>query len=342
MTSAEWAERIVRRLNRGAAKPLVNGVFRGLQFLDGLQIAWSRPKWQVPAGREKDAIYQGPGPLVIGGTGGSGTRVLARAVRDAGCYLGDTVNIAHDCMAFTGMWGRPFNPEILKGLSGWMLRPDELHAAISRYGQRETRRFSPAEKSALVDDILRRVAWLLRNRPTPDTPWGWKFPSSILLLPILDEIFPAMRFIHLVRDGRDMAFSSNQVALRGHGKAFLESESEGLPGPVRAAMLWNRMNMDAVSYGRAAMGERYLVVRFEDLCADPVRELSKIWTFMGFDAALSPEEAARSVAYGGKLGRWRTRADQELLRAVSASAEPGLRTFGYWPTPALSDTMPPR
>ena len=340
MTSAELLASVVRRIDRGPFKPLVEEAFRTLRFLDGVQIAWSRPSWKVPAGGEKDPIFQGPGPLVIAGTGGSGTRVLARAVRDAGCYIGDTLNVAHDCTAFTGMWGRRFNPEVLKGISGRMLRPDELFgASLPRYVARGTHPLSPSERSVLIDDLLRRLAWLLRNRPSPETPWGWKFPGSIHFLPLLDEVFPGMRFIHLVRDGRDMAFSKNQVQLRGYGRVFLGPDSDGLPEPVRSAMLWNTMNMDAARYGRAAMGERYLIVRFEDLCANPAQELSRVWRFMGFPAAISPEVASRSVSYRGQLGRWRGHPDHELLREVSARAEQGLRTFGYWPDPAFSDTM---
>lgn len=341
MTSAKLLSWVVRKIDKGPARPLVEGAFRGLQYLDGVQIAWSRPSWKVPAGGENDPVFQGPGPLVIGGSGGSGTRVLARAVRDAGCYIGDTMNVADDCMAFTGMWGRRFNPDVLKGVAGRMLRPDELFgASLPRYVARDTHPLSQAERSVLVDDLLRRLAWLLRNRPSPETPWGWKFPGSIHFLPLLDEVFPRMRFIHVVRDGRDMPFSRNQVQLRGYGRLFLGPDSDGLPEPVRSALLWNRMNMEAADYGRAAMGERYLIVRFEDLCANPAQELSRVWRFMGFPAAISPEEASRSVSYRGQLGRWRRHPDQQLLQQLSERAEQGLRAFGYWSEPALSDTMP--
>lgn len=343
MTSAERLLSVVRRLDKTRFEPLLAAVFRGLAFLDGVQIAWSRPAWKVPPGAEKNPIFQGPGPIVISGTGGSGTRVLAAALRDAGCYLGDTMNIAHDCTAFTGMWGRRFNPEILKGVSGRMLRPDELFgASLPRYVARHTRPLSDAERATLVDDLLRRLAWLLRNRPTPTTPWGWKFPASINFLPLLNEVFPEMRFVHLVRDGRDMAFSTNQVRVASYTPILLDPEAEGLPEPVRSAMLWNRMNVDAALYGQAVMKERYLVIRFEDLCADPGRELARLWSFMGFRAAVSPEVASRAVSYDGGLGRWRACADQELVREVSRRAEPGLRMFGYWPERELSDTMPSR
>ncbi|BCW93430.1 MAG: hypothetical protein KatS3mg007_1324 [Thermoanaerobaculum sp.] len=51
--------------------------------------------------------------------------------------------------------------------------------------------------------------------------WGWKEPRSIYLLPFWNELMPSLRFIHVIRDGRDMAFSANQNQLRKHGKCIL-------------------------------------------------------------------------------------------------------------------------
>ena len=57
----------------------------------------------------------------------------------------------------------------------------------------------------------------------PGRPWGWKEPRSIYLLPFFHQQLPALRFLHVVRDGRDMALSANQNQLRKHGN--------GLPSP---------------------------------------------------------------------------------------------------------------
>ena len=56
--------------------------------------------------------------------------------------------------------------------------------------------------------------------------WGWKEPRSIYLLPFFHRHLPGLRFLHVVRDGRDMAFSENQNQLRKHGEARV-SRPEG-------------------------------------------------------------------------------------------------------------------
>jgi hypothetical protein len=42
---------------------------------------------------------------------------------------------------------------------------------------------------------------------TPGTPWGFKLPQASHIVPLLDRLFPTARYIHLIRDGRDVALS---------------------------------------------------------------------------------------------------------------------------------------
>ena len=67
-----------------------------------------------------------------------------------------------------------------------------------------------------------------RDLPEDATAWGWKEPRSIYLLPFFNSVMPRLRFLHWMRDGRDMAFSENQQQLRKHGQTVLgPSESAG-------------------------------------------------------------------------------------------------------------------
>ncbi|MDQ2935964.1 MAG: sulfotransferase [Acidobacteriota bacterium] len=51
---------------------------------------------------------------------------------------------------------------------------------------------------------------------SPARPWGWKEPRTIFLLAFFHKYFPNMKFLHVVRDGRDMACSANQNQLESH------------------------------------------------------------------------------------------------------------------------------
>ena len=108
--------------------------------------------------------------------------------------------------------------------------------------------------------------------PAAATCWGWKEPRSIYLLPFLHAQMPSLRFLHFVRDGRDMALSENQNQLIKHGSVVLGGARVSWRRPVRSIALWSRANCAAADYCERELGDAYLRVRFEDLCAEPSRD----------------------------------------------------------------------
>ena len=156
---------------------------------------------------------------------------------------------------------------------------------------------------------------------TDDGPWGWKAPHSYLFLPFLHRRFPEMRFIHVIRDGRDIALSSNQRQARRYGRLLNRpDESE----PVRSAAWWSWANLRAAKLGEGLLGGGYLAVRFEELCKDPAAVTRRIAAFSGgADAALATEVTAPS-----SIGRWRDQ-DAAEMREVEATCEEALLRFGY-------------
>jgi hypothetical protein len=62
--------------------------------------------------------------------------------------------------------------------------------------------------------------------------WGWKNSGSVHLLRFLHDEFPSVRFLHLVRDRRDMAYSPNQYQVRHYGNVLLTPEGKALEPAV--------------------------------------------------------------------------------------------------------------
>ncbi len=52
------------------------------------------------------------GPMVIGATGGSGTRVVAGIVRDAGMFIGERLNAYEDDLDVADYLDRWINPYV--------------------------------------------------------------------------------------------------------------------------------------------------------------------------------------------------------------------------------------
>ncbi|MGR3319942.1 MAG: hypothetical protein ACUZ8O_15855 [Candidatus Anammoxibacter sp.] len=51
----------------------------------------------------------------------------------------------------------------------------------------------------------------------PIVMWGWKNPRWMWIIPFLVTRFPGVRFVHLVRDGRDMGLTKNKLLLKSSG-----------------------------------------------------------------------------------------------------------------------------
>jgi Sulfotransferase family len=182
----------------------------------------------------------------------------------------------------------------------------------------------PAEvERAMLDDL---AAVLLEHclARAPGRSWGWKEPRSIYLLPFFHRHLPALRFLHVVRDGRDLALSSNQNQLRKHGDAA--PIPPDLPEAERSIALWSWVNLGAARYGEEHLGDHYLRVRFEDLCARPVEVAGDIFGF--FDLEGDPAVALDAIATPSSLGRWRA----EQPATIAAFEEQGaaaLVELGY-------------
>jgi hypothetical protein len=175
----------------------------------------------------------------------------------------------------------------------------------------------------MLDDLAVLVAEHC-SALAPGRPWGWKEPRSIYLLPFFHRHLPALRFLHVVRDGRDMAVSTNQNQLRKHGTSA--PIPRDLPEAERSIALWSWVNLAAARYGKEHLGYRYLRVRFEDLCARPVEIASDILRF--FELPGDPVRALDALSTPRSLGRWR-RESPAMIAALEGHGGHALVELGY-------------
>ena len=242
------------------------------------------------------------GPAVVGATGGSGTRVVARILRHAGLFIGTELNQMEDALKLGGYSDRWINVSLFH-------RNGPLPTAVER---------------AMLDDLGN----VLREHCSgvgPAQTWGWKEPRSIYLLEFFHAHLPAFRFLHVVRDGRDMARAVNQRQLEKHGEAA--GIPIDLPATVRSISLWSRINLAAASFGETRLGDRYLRIRFEDLCARPVEVAAEIIGFLELDGDAAVA-ALDEIVPPGSLGRWRTD-DPGTIAELERVGSEALVELGY-------------
>jgi hypothetical protein len=242
-------------------------------------------------------------PNIIGATGGSGTRVFARIVRRGGMFIGENLNASEDAIDFGSYSDRWINTYM-------SFRRSVLPSNVDEPMRRELNQMVARHCESLTNSSRR---------------WGWKEPRSIYLLPFIHEQFPDLKFLHVIRDGRDMAYSSNQNQLQKHGQTLLRWHDRWRSLPEQSLILWTRINELAAGYGEKHLGSHYLRIRFEDLCFDPYLTIQQIFEFFDLSGNIQ-KIAAEEIIPPKSLGRWR--AQQNGWR-LSRLAKNTLDRFGY-------------
>jgi hypothetical protein len=278
-------------------------------------------------------------PVVIGGVGGSGTRVVAQIVSEMGFYIGNDLNNALDNLSFSFLMKRPRwftrnlrkSDVVLKGLDTFVktqLYPGQYRindylyflGAMSEWLQNAGRyRINKGHMGNYewwkngVKWAWKRFIHLLADREGRDfssfAGWGWKEPHSHIYLEYINELFPDFRYIHIIRHGLDMAFSKQRegVFLWGHLFGITPPSKDDLP--QKMLQFWYAANKKIISWGEKTMKERFYLLYFEQFCMNPETELLRLSRFLGFSC---PEETIRALAEIPELpsssGRYRERA----------------------------------
>ncbi len=154
-----------------------------------------------------------------------------------------------------------------------------------------------AEFEATMKSLVDQVYTKLHARKPEATHLLDKHPNYSNQLPLIDRLLPQSRFIHIIRDGREVAVSMMSVRKRvGHS-----------PGEVRgAARDWHRCITNARTHGSTLGATRYLEVRYEELMANTAPLLARIMAFCelpteaGFVEKLAKEHhiSVRQVSKG--------------------------------------------
>ena len=118
-----------------------------------------------------------------------------------------------------------------------------------------------------------------------------------------------MKYIHVIRNGLDMAYSTNQAQLHNWGDLFGRDHVAhgGTQRAQKSLEFWIRANVQAIERGRNLLGERFLLVNYDDLCLNPGPHIQRICGFLGRDCSSQEfETLVRIPRIPASLGRFRT------------------------------------
>jgi len=265
-----------------------------------------------------------PPPVVIFNKSHSGSRLLAELVRASGVFMGAHQNASGD------------SEDVLQLVEYVVCRyyPDFRFLA----------RMEGSEEAALCG-LIERI--LRAHRAGIEVSrWGWKLSETAYVLPLIDDLFPQARYVHLIRDGRDVAFCNHVPPFnRFWEKVYVDAcdlvYARGL-WFGRASKLAYRLDplpynvqhwINSVSVARrygAALRERYLEIRYEELCLDFDAQAKRVLSFIGAPDAAAGIAAVRPHVSTASVGKFRRRAWWQRRRAERL-ARPLLTALGYLP-----------
>jgi hypothetical protein len=188
----------------------------------------------------------------------------------------------------------------------------------------------------LVEAIYDRYA-SRRGKPLA----GEKTPDYVRRIPLLRGLFPHSRFVHIIRDGRDVALSLRDWANDKKGPGKLERWAED---PIAVSALWWSWQVKSGrKAGRRLGAKGYLEVRYEALVNDPDAELRRLCAFLDIpfrsemlrfhegrrkeSPGLSAKSAWKPTTPG--LRDWRRQMTAIETALFEAIAGPLLRELGF-------------
>lgn len=229
-----------------------------------------------------DRVDRRTSRIAIGGIGGSGTRLLAEFVRDCGIYIGGDLNGPSDNLWFTLLFKRR---------SLLLATKDELRDVRDFFYRRMSFGYDSSMKSveSIVPDVaIGRVGhpadWLEARARTFEeysegangARWGWKEPNTQIFAEYLLEQDTDLLYVHVVRNGFEMAFSSNQNQLEVWGPILLDRPTSPTPRDSLAYWCASHRRLEKIA---ERFPDRFLFIKFEEILNHPEATEQRLRSF---------------------------------------------------------------
>lgn len=129
----------------------------------------------------------------------------------------------------------------------------------------------PRQQRSLAKLIDIFYMYYAKEKKPEATRWGDKSIGNALFLPRIDELYPNARYIHIVRDGRDVSAS------------LVAADTTPVKDVGRAANYWLRSVTQARLFGARLDDTRYLEIFYEDLVREPEPVVQRVYKFLDLD-----------------------------------------------------------
>ena len=221
-----------------------------------------------------------PSPVIVGGFGNSGTRLVTNVLRSAGVDMGSRTNESEDAMCFIPIFekylesGKYRFQSVLKQADSGIDQDEfarDLGLAMALHLNGKAKDHPNFHAPRVLDSQL-------------EEPWGWKNPRWFWFAPLLEKVLSSYIFIHVVRNGLERKASrDSSQSIHGQNRVFKNKFQEDLvkkgadPRAVNDANLRNELTHGHIDPERefvdaneeqASMEDPVLWARINGLVAD--------------------------------------------------------------------------
>jgi tetratricopeptide (TPR) repeat protein len=182
----------------------------------------------------------------------------------------------------------------------------------------------------LIDVIYLTFA---QNNFPQATMWGDKTPLNSLNISLIDQVFNNAKYIHLIRDGRDVVSS------------YLNSTTY-VNKVENACKRWLNHINKVEQLGKIKNENNYLELYYEDFVSNPVQEMKRICNFLNItyheemlnyqenldklnDTKMKQHSNLKKPINTNSIGKWESNLTNEQKRVVKSMLNSDLIKWGY-------------
>jgi hypothetical protein len=227
-------------------------------------------------------------PVVLLGMHRSGTSLTARILRDVGIHMGRWLSRDAESVFFQRL-----NRRVLGAVGAKWGYVDPLVEAMSceEFVEQQTNTLRLAllqDRQFISRDVgivryFGRDLWRAVCRDHT-IPWGWKDPRTTIVFPVWSRVFPRARWVHVLRNGVDVAISTHRRSKKQQRKLrnrFIRIDFSPITLDFGYCFrLWETYISFVMDHRHLVPPGNFYEMRFEDLLAEPQEELRRLMDFL--------------------------------------------------------------
>jgi hypothetical protein len=280
-------------------------------------------------------------PLIVMGMHRSGTSLTARLLKDLGIHMGSYLSRDAEAVHF-----QKINRRIYDSVGSNWSEIDSLIKAMGSEG------FIREQANQAGETLFPEARFFTRNPGISDyfgpklwnsicqgetVYWGWKDPRTTITFPIWLQVFPRARFLHVLRNGIDVAISTHRRSHKQRQKIWkrvirLDYRPITLDFEY-CYQLWEKYVSFVLKHKMIIPPDHFLEVCYEDLLTNPEKTLREIFDFIEYPTQDDLLNAACEQIDQGRLDN-RDYAKPYQDRIPSLASRPLMNHLGYFYTTA--------